>query len=272
MVFVNYCAGLEAIPYWLKHAPPGRDAYTPVDLVFPAFLFMSGLAIPLSLGPRLKREEPRSAILGKVTIRVLSLLFLGAVTASLENYSEQASGMSQPLWTFLFYAGVILLWRAGSGRGSRLLGLGILGIIGWAYGVCAAVYVAAKGKTQVLFGALILMLVYYLARTPLGDLLGSQAAIAMAGVLVGSHFVPERSRSPAAKFSFMVFLGLGLWLSGSLLRPWQGISKDEATASFALVTAGEACALFAAFYWLCDVKDWGKKRACRYDLGFCFIF
>src|ERR1022692_2575660 len=57
MTFVNYLAGVKAIPAWAKHLPQDQDGYTFVDVVFPGFLFIVGVAIPLALHKRMARGE-----------------------------------------------------------------------------------------------------------------------------------------------------------------------------------------------------------------------
>src|ERR1700704_6524051 len=63
MIFVNFLAGVSDIPSWAKHTPDKVDGYTFVDLVFPGFLFIVGVAIPLALQNRRQR--------GDSTIRLL---------------------------------------------------------------------------------------------------------------------------------------------------------------------------------------------------------
>jgi len=49
MIFVNTIAGMAGIPFILRHAKAEMDAFTLTDLVFPGFLFIVGVAVPLSL-------------------------------------------------------------------------------------------------------------------------------------------------------------------------------------------------------------------------------
>src|SRR5512143_2781389 len=49
MIFVNDVAGVGRAPSWLKHVGVEADAMTLPDVVFPAFLFIAGMSIPLSL-------------------------------------------------------------------------------------------------------------------------------------------------------------------------------------------------------------------------------
>jgi len=44
MIFVNDVAGVGRVPSWLKHVSAEADAMTLPDIVFPAFLFIAGIA------------------------------------------------------------------------------------------------------------------------------------------------------------------------------------------------------------------------------------
>jgi len=92
----------------------------------------------------------------------------------------------------------------------------------------------------------------------IGGLFGTDATIVLAGVLVGGLFTKDSAEYPCNKVSFMLWLGLGLYAAGMLIRPLHGISKDNGTDAYALVTAGECCLLFLAFYWVMDI--WGLRK------------
>jgi predicted acyltransferase len=75
MILVNN-AGTGAHVYPpLRHA--AWDGWTPTDLVFPSFLFIVGVAIPLALGKRLGRGDAPGAIVAKVVRRSLLIFALG---------------------------------------------------------------------------------------------------------------------------------------------------------------------------------------------------
>ena len=67
---------------WLAIYPPLRHAtwhgWTPTDVIFPFFVFIVGVAIPLALGPRLERDG-RAAVALKVVRRSLVIFGLGIV-------------------------------------------------------------------------------------------------------------------------------------------------------------------------------------------------
>ena len=53
MIFVNDLSGVRGLPWWTYHMPSGVNGMTYVDVVFPAFLFILGMAIPLAVRKRL---------------------------------------------------------------------------------------------------------------------------------------------------------------------------------------------------------------------------
>ena len=62
MLFVNEVAGVTEAPAFLLHKGADADGMTVTDLVFPAFLFIVGIAVPFALGGRLRRGESRLGV------------------------------------------------------------------------------------------------------------------------------------------------------------------------------------------------------------------
>src|SRR5690242_21677970 len=81
MIFVNDLAGAgKVVPDSMVHFSDrhrGGSGMTFVDLVFPAFLFIVGMSIPIALGRRLGKGQSPWEILPHVIIRMLSLLAIG---------------------------------------------------------------------------------------------------------------------------------------------------------------------------------------------------
>src|SRR5436309_4055942 len=76
MVFVNDLG--PSAPAWMRHIqPPDADGMTLADVVFPVFLFLVGVSIPLAF--ERAREAGRSAAvqLGHVLVRTGGLLLMG---------------------------------------------------------------------------------------------------------------------------------------------------------------------------------------------------
>src|SRR3954464_1608507 len=90
MVFVNELANTRNIPTWMKHMPADADAMSFVDVVFPAFLFIVGMAIPFALGGRLARGDSPAALQAHVLARTTGLLVLGFFMVNAESgYDER---------------------------------------------------------------------------------------------------------------------------------------------------------------------------------------
>src|SRR5580765_95496 len=73
MIFVNDLSGAgKIVPDWMVHfSERNRDGsgMTFVDLVFPAFLFIVGMSIPLAVGGRMGKGEPVWKTLGHIALR-----------------------------------------------------------------------------------------------------------------------------------------------------------------------------------------------------------
>jgi predicted acyltransferase len=79
MVLVNN-PGSWAHIYWpLAHAQ--WNGWTPTDLVFPFFLFIVGVAIPLGLARRVERGDKFSKLFLKIFYRTLIIFALGEFLA-----------------------------------------------------------------------------------------------------------------------------------------------------------------------------------------------
>lgn len=307
MIWVNYIAGMPGIPYWLEHASASADGITLPDLVFPGFLFIVGMAIPLALHKA--RGQFNAALLGKLCWRAGSLVVAGVVLANAYRYDAAAALLPRAWYFLLFYAAMILLWRQAEKKGAAfyagaalmlflLLSFrgqlnaefssvylqpgwwGILGMIGWTYFACSLVYLAAGGERTALMGAFAAMIALYLGGMAGGlaflpqtvrglfnvpQLFGSTAANVLAGALVGTLFVRQSINAEAdgagvhcRRIAFMAWFAAGLLLAGLLLRPYHGINKINATASYTLVCSAIVLALFLLFYIAIDVLQWRR--------------
>jgi predicted acyltransferase len=221
MIFVNDVAGVHDVPAWMKHVQPhDADGMTFVDVVFPAFLFIVGLSVPLALGKGLERGE-----LGRTRRHVLArtggLLLIGLFMVNAESISS-AGRLSPALWSLLFYTAVFLLFGAvprdgrspAVDRGRRGAGLallvaaallfrgpgepglvelrphwwGILGLIGWAYLVAGSIYIVLRKSLAGVVGTIPLLYCLYVA-----DAVGAFSGLTWLsgwmhlGSMLGSH-------------------------------------------------------------------------------------
>lgn len=189
MVFVNDLAGVTDIPAWMKHVPAGYDGMTFVDVVFPAFLFIVGMAVPFAVKNRLDRDPGMISFWKHVLIRTAGLLILGVYMVNSAEMNRDANLIPHWLWAGSLYIAAVLIWNrypaATDKRAKRkfialraigflilvalyflyrkgpddaLTGMtpswwGILGLIGWAYLIAMVFYMIAGGR-MALFGFL----------------------------------------------------------------------------------------------------------------------
>lgn len=318
MIFVNFLPGMPGVPSWLLHAAAAEDRFTLPDLVFPGFLLMVGLSIPLAFHSRIGGRSlptlptlPLLPSLKRILPRAVGLLAVGVLYEECSRYDASAALLPKSLFVVLFYLAVAALWlrhekkkpwMAAAAAGVLLLLMflyrgtvsawspsptlshgwwGILGLIGWSYLACSLLYLASKGSGTALMGCLLGMLALYMGEAKgvldfvpqavkgfvgIGSVFGTTSAGVMAGVIAGRWLLVSRN-PPAADASaqrsphlyrirnLAVFAAF-LIAAGYLLRPYGGISKINATPSFALVTAGICLAAYLGFYALMEVFKW----------------
>jgi predicted acyltransferase len=111
MIFVNDLSSVHGLSRWTYHMPTDVDAMSYVDMVFPAFLFIVGMAMPLAIGQRLRRDPSVLALWIHVLGRTFALLVLGLILANGE-YAAPARmyGIPGSLWTLAGIFGAVLAW------------------------------------------------------------------------------------------------------------------------------------------------------------------
>jgi heparan-alpha-glucosaminide N-acetyltransferase len=133
MIFVNAIAEVRGLPWWTYHAHANQDVMTYVDMVFPFFLFIVGMSMPLSVEQRLKRNPSLIALWMHVAVRSCSLLVLGLILANAEKADASRMEMNGSVWALfgLLSAGLYLNAYPKSQRFPRYAdALRVIGLIG----------------------------------------------------------------------------------------------------------------------------------------------
>ncbi len=148
MIFVNDLG--PGAPSWMHHIQPSNaDGMTLADIVFPAFLFIVGVSIPLALERRQQSGTGRRALVWHILTRTLGLLFMGLV--QLNGGRDRTLG--GPVWEMLAFTSLIVAWSVVPGtRGARrnlLIVFKTLGIVGLL--VLLAIFRSKPGPAQVPF-------------------------------------------------------------------------------------------------------------------------
>jgi heparan-alpha-glucosaminide N-acetyltransferase len=135
MIFVNALASVSGLPWWTYHAPGNVDVMTYVDLVYPFFLFIMGMSLPLSVSQRLRRNPSMSALCMHVLLRVGALVTLGLILANAEQADAARMGFSGSTWALLgllsgaLYLNIYPKSVRYPSYSSVLQGVGLVGII-----------------------------------------------------------------------------------------------------------------------------------------------
>lgn len=255
---------LEPIKKHLEHAQ--WNGFTAWDLIFPLFIFITGVTMPFSFEKYIASRQKRSLYF-KVLKRALILILLGCIYNGLLKNLDFANQRY----------------------------LSVLGLIGWAYLWASIVVINFKPANQVICGIAILIIYYLLmnfipvpgfstpnltqdggniasyidrlivpgklvfgATDPEGLLMTFPASVlAIAGALVGT-LLKKRNVKEYFKCLYIAGAGLiciGIGLLWSMHFP---IIKKLWTSSFVVYTIGWSLLLTALFYLVVDV--WKIKK------------
>jgi predicted acyltransferase len=242
------------------------DGFHFFDLIFPLFMFISGVAVVFAVQGKLEKNVPKRRLLWKVFKRLVLLILLG-----------------------LLYNGV---FRNGF-EGSRIAS--VLGQIGVGY-FCASLIViffdSMKARLVWLAGILAAFGVIQLlipvpgigagVLTPEGCINGYIDRMLLPGKLYGGTFDPEgilcclsatgitlfgtiagtilwsRKSSEWQKIKIMLATGIGLILFALLLSTFYPIIKVCWTSTFNILTGGISFILLSLFYLIIDI--WGFRK------------
>jgi len=138
MIIVNEMAGMESEgPVYPLLLHSHWNGLTIADVVFPAFLFMVGVSIPLSM------KEKEKADYSRILWRSVRLLILGFILSNIFWFSQFSSGS----------------WRL----------FGVLQRIGLVYCACAILFLNVPQRTRMIILVAILLLYWPLTLVPTLD-------------------------------------------------------------------------------------------------------
>ncbi|MDI9605707.1 MAG: DUF5009 domain-containing protein [Bacteroidota bacterium] len=236
------------------------------DLIFPLFMFISGVAIPFALITKRERGVPRSSLTKKVFKRAIILVVLGMFyNGVFQNGFENprfASVLGQIGLAYLFASLIVLYtksfrqrlyWLAGILVGYSLLQL-LVPVPGFGAGVltpegCINGYIDRLLLPGRLYGG-----VY----DPEGLLcVVSATGITLMGTFAG-NILRDRKTTETKKVLKLLAIGAVTVLVALLLSLFYPIIKKCWTTTFNLLAGGISFLSMALFYWLIDVKGWKK--------------
>ncbi len=146
MIFVNDLSSVHGLPWWTYHAHEEQDVMTYVDMVFPFFLFIVGMSMPLAITRRLKQNSSYPALWLHIAMRSIGLIVLGLILANAEKGDPARIGLSNAAWALLGLLGAILFWLVPSRDPRHKTTYRVLRIIGFV--LLVAVFAIFKRTTQ----------------------------------------------------------------------------------------------------------------------------
>src|SRR5215469_14613845 len=132
MIFVNELAEIHGLPWWNYHAPARVDVMTYVDIVFPFFLFIVGLSLPLSIDQRLKKNPSPASLWIHVITRSIALIVMGLILANASKVDPALTHMRKGVWALIGLTGAVVVWAVypkTAKRANLYRGLGLLAMI-----------------------------------------------------------------------------------------------------------------------------------------------
>ncbi len=270
MILVNNPGDWNAVFGQLEHAP--WNGWTFTDLVFPSFLYIGGVSMVFSFAGQQAKGIVRRTMATNAIRRALLIYLVGLFMAGFPYFHLQhirVLGVLPRIAICYFVSSLIVLY--GSRRAVRVSLLSLL--LGY-WLLMALVPVPGFGPGNLTMeGNLshyvdsLLLKGHMWAQTKTWDPEGTVStlpAIAsmLFGVLAGRVLIS--SDKPEAKTARLFAAASLLILAGAILNIWLPINKSIWTSSFAVLMAGFATQILAAFYWIIDVgghRSWAKPFA-----------
>src|ERR1041384_6112015 len=264
MVLVNTPRSWEHIYWPLEHA--AWHGWTPTDLVFPFFLFIVGVSIPLAFARRLESGGSKRDLYLKIIKRTLIIFAIGLFLNGLPYFGlaeYRIPGVLQRIAVCYFFASIIFLNTRVLTQVAIALGLLIFYWLimklvpapGFTAGDLTKEGSLASYVDRVVFGK------HVWAQAKVYDpegLLSTIPAIAtsLIGVLTGTWLRTEKTRYEKAAGMFVV--GALCVAIGWACNPFFVINKALWTSSYVLFTGGLALQFLSICYWLIDIQGYRR--------------
>ena len=264
MVLVNNPGSWEHIYWPLEHA--AWHGWTPTDLVFPFFLFIVGVSIPLAFAKRLESGGSKRDLYLKIIKRTLIIFAIGLFLNGLPYFrlaEYRIPGVLQRIAVCYFFASIIFLNTKV--RTQIAIAIGLLVFYWLLVKLVPAPGFAAGDLTKegslpsyvdrVVFGK------HVWAQAKVYDpegLLSTIPAIAtsLIGVLTGTWLRTEKTRYEKAAGMFVV--GAVCVAIGWACNSFFVINKALWTSSYVFFTGGLALQFLSICYWLIDIKGYRR--------------
>jgi predicted acyltransferase len=267
-------AWLQVLSRQMEHATWAGFHFE--DLIFPLFMFISGVTIPIAVISKLEKGSSKKEVILKIAKRMLILIALGIIfNGTLRNGFSNARYVS------------------------------ILGQIGISYFIASLIVIYAKSLKNQLFWLCGLLIGYSVVQllipvpgigsgilTPYGcinsyidrmllpgrlaygpdgemvsgngvfDALGILSIISAIGVTLMGYFAGiillQKDSTPQKKLRILVGIGIGLIVLSLFISPFYPVIKKCWTTTYNILSGGISFLLVALFYFVIDVLGYKK--------------
>jgi len=251
---------MEAIETQMHHVK--WEGFRFYDLIFPLFMFISGVAIPYAINSKVEKGVAKSVLFRKIFIRLLALigfgfLYNGLLSRGFTNF-RYVSVLSQIGFGYFFAALISLYSKSIKGVIYWLLGImggvAVLQLFVPVPGYGAGTFEPGTSINAWLDQLLIPGRLHGEVFDPEGVLcIVSAVTITMMGALAG-YLIRSGKSEPAKKALYIAIAGV-LAIAISLgLEPVYPVIKSMWTVSYVLRAAGVSALLLASFYYVIDVR------------------
>ena len=232
-----------------------------LDLIFPLFMFVAGVAVPFSIGEKLKQGVSKNKLLAKVAKRALILILFGIIYNNKISFDfvnlRYASVLGQ-IGVAYFIAVAIYLYTGVRGQFiwtvAILLGFWAIMTLIPVPGIGAGILTPEGNYSGYIDRVLLPGVTYREHYDPQGILLMiSAATISLMGIITGTLFRNEKY-SPSQKTIIMFSSGVLFIVIALIWNMWYPINKEIWSSSFNVLTIGLSLVFMAVFYFVIDVK------------------
>lgn len=257
---------LKAIAAQMEHVP--WNGFHFYDLIFPLFMFISGIAIPYSVKSALAKNPSKSKLFLRFLKRMIILVLLGmlyngvfqdgfatARYASVLGQIGIAYFFASVIYTFSGSVKSTLIWIAGILAGVSVMQL-FIPVPGFGPGVFTP-----EGSMNGYIDRLYLpgRLAYF---NGIFDALGILSVVSAIGItlmgIIAGKILQNKTFSDYRKTGILALCGIVLIPTAVLLSPVYPIVKVCWTTTYNMLAGGISFLLIALFYLVIDV--WGYRK------------
>ncbi|QGY46273.1 DUF5009 domain-containing protein [Maribellus comscasis] len=262
-IAVSQMTGAAWLEEQMEHVP--WEGFHFYDLIFPLFMFISGVAIPFAVKSKLEKNVPKKKLFRKVFKRLVILILLGILyNGTFRDGFEGgriASVLGQIGIAYFFASLIVIYFESFKSRliwlGGILAGIGIIQLLIPVPGFGAGVLSPEGCINGFIDRHLLPGKLYRETFDPEGLLCSfSATAVTLMGTIAG-NILRKKSTTDWQKIGYMTGAGVSGIILALILSTFYPIIKSCWTSTFNLLTGGIGFLLLTLFYLVID--HWGFK-------------